>query len=334
MCSCSVTLQLPSDDDNRKYNEVVLVGCFHGSQSSAADVQRIIRERPTQTVALELCASRFADLRRTAEKNTNTAEEQLPWLTRWWNMIETTTQTRGLSSGLAAAVLGGFSGVQVALSGLEPGLEFTKAVESAEGVDIVLADQDVDETLHRIGQVAQVSLQLAQDFLQQGWSESYGPCASTLATALVGRPNNAPSVQLGSFLTRSVDAVRDVVRLTVPPFLLLQSIVFAADALMESILRPLRDASWYTPSTLATSDEKWGIWFAVNVLIVFAGYLVVALPAVKIVLQERDLCLADGIREACRQAGPDGRVVAVLGLLHVNGVAKLLEESSMEQARL
>ena len=54
------------------------------------------------------------------------------------------------------------------------------------------------------------------------------------------------------------------------------------------------------------------------------------LPAARVILAERDDILTNGIQAACRLAAAKhekdgkrrGRVVAVLGLLHVNGVAK------------
>jgi hypothetical protein len=71
---------------------------------------------------------------------------------------------------------------------------------------------------------------------------------------------------------------------------------------------------------------------ASHVLVCVAGCLtVLVLPATRIVLRERDDLLAEWIRAACRHcmsisssASGDGRVVAVLGLLHVNGVAQRL----------
>jgi pheromone shutdown protein TraB len=52
------------------------------------------------------------------------------------------------------------------------------------------------------------------------------------------------------------------------------------------------------------------------------GYFGLVLPAVRIILTERDEILTEGIKASCRRAGKGGRVVAVLGLLHVNGVAQ------------
>lgn len=335
---CSVTIRTRQD------TQVVLVGCFHGSQSSANDVARIVQEKDTNVIALELCASRFADLRQSMQRKKSIQQDQnsltvtttpnqdnsetyseRPWVWRWLDMIQTTSQTRGLPSGLAAAVLAGFSGVQVALSGLAPGLEFTTAVETAQGADVVLADQEVDETLDRIGRLPQVSLQLAKDLCTKGWSKSYGPCSSALATALIGRPN-APSVQLGSFLTRNPEAIQEVVRLIIPPFILLQTTVYATNTFVDLVWLSMGNPATTMAPVLLEDTSGWGIGFFSNILLVVVSYLGLVLPVVKVILLERDVYLADGIREACRRAGPNGRVVAVLGLLHVNGVAKLLEE--------
>ena len=62
----------------------------------------------------------------------------------------------------------------------------------------------------------------------------------------------------------------------------------------------------------------------------------VALPASRVILRERDDRLAQGIRDAChvatRKAPNGGRVVAVLGLLHVNGVAQRLLDMDQSTA--
>jgi len=70
------------------------------------------------------------------------------------NMVIKTTKKLGVSSGIAAALLGGFSNMQTALSGFEPGLEFIQAIQytkANDGCNLVLADQDVGETLKRLG---------------------------------------------------------------------------------------------------------------------------------------------------------------------------------------
>ena len=68
--------------------------------------------------------------------------------------------------------------------------------------------------------------------------------------------------------------------------------------------------------------------FVSSVIVLWLGYVALALPATRVILCERDDQLADGIRAACKSAVGDKKenatVVAVLGLLHVNGVAKRL----------
>ena len=63
---------------------------------------------------------------------------------------------------------------------------------------------------------------------------------------------------------------------------------------------------------------------------------ILALPASKVIIYERDVCLAEEIEKACYNIGgpssssssqeqqKSSNIVAILGLLHVNGVAKQL----------
>mmetsp|Transcript_22298 Transcript_22298/g.31210 ORF Transcript_22298/g.31210 Transcript_22298/m.31210 type:complete len:332 (-) Transcript_22298:461-1456(-) len=77
---------------------------------------------------------------------------------------------------------------------------------------------------------------------------------------------------------------------------------------------------------------------AVSVLFLmfnFAVYLILARTILVVLLQERDEVLAESIRNACMNAKDDKTVVAVLGMAHCNGVAKLLagEEGEMRTTR-
>jgi biopolymer transport protein ExbD len=100
---------------------------------------------------------------------------------------------------------------------------------------------------------------------------------------------------------------------------------FAADSVSVS-LPP--DAT--TPENLALA--------AFNFAILAIGYISVALPAARVVLRERDDQLTAGIQQACRLAVQQNgnnstpKVVAVLGLLHVNGVAQRILSSATPQA--
>ena len=110
--------------------EVVLLGCFHGTASSSRDVQEVVTPE-TDLVALELCASRFSDLRQdqqiqqgksgSSTSSNGDQQKQKPWAVAYVDMISNTVQKRGLPTGLAAAVLAGVSGLQTAISGFTPG---------------------------------------------------------------------------------------------------------------------------------------------------------------------------------------------------------------------
>uniref|UniRef100_A0A7S3L447 Uncharacterized protein n=1 Tax=Amphora coffeiformis TaxID=265554 RepID=A0A7S3L447_9STRA len=337
--------------------EVVLVGCFHGSKSSALDVSTCMNvpweETSTQVVVLELCASRFTDMRRDMDREEAEQEQPatpVPWIFRYGSMISKTIQNRGLSTGLAAALLGGVSGMQTALSGLEPGLEFRTAVEQVQKTqhgnkcDIVLADQNVDETLEKVGQLFSISLEMWKTFFEKGWDESFGPEARALARAVAGSPDvfssgsATPTVaplNLWSFCTRSPDAIRDMLRLLIPPAIMLQFIATGVDKGMEWMQTQQADAFDALAASSATEPSFEGMIavLVVNWMIIAFGYLSVALPAARVILRERDDILTQGIREACRVAADNaartnhtrGRVVAVLGLLHVNGIAERLQ---------
>ena len=408
--------------------EVVLLGCFHGARSSADDVRQCLEAfnddiaqnpntnpEPSIVIALELCATRFADLRRdvqkdlqqqqqldkseiaqsTSDSDTNndiqedsgstllimSENEERSWLVRFQEMVAQTVQQRGWSTGLAAALLGAVSGMQTALSGLEPGLEFRTALGNAmikggqqqqqspqplqDNVDdsqfiaaynrdipIVLADQNVDETLERIGRIPSEAVALWKDFLSNpinNWSHTFGIEAMALGKAVglldpspsatASQSSPSPKVTLGGFATRSPKAIRDLVRLMLPPVLTLQAGVLAVNIAFEWLraqpewidAAAAHQQAAIEAASLSSSGESAVLAWS-NIFIFTSLYMSLALPAVKVILRERDDILAHNIRQACELAMANnpthqGRVVAVLGLLHVNGVAeRLLQE--------
>ncbi|GKY96558.1 hypothetical protein MPSEU_000615400 [Mayamaea pseudoterrestris] len=161
--------------------QVILLGCFHGSQSSARDVQALLvpprsdekHTLPTKAVVLELCASRFLSLRKGMEQEEDAMksdddfdeamqqQEEQPWMTRYVRMVSKVSKSQGVSTGIASALLGLASGWQTAMAGLEPGLEFkTALLHNPEGSDVILADQSVDETLYKLGNLPATFLEL------------------------------------------------------------------------------------------------------------------------------------------------------------------------------
>jgi hypothetical protein len=307
---------------------VVLLGCFHGTESSSKDVEQAVTP-DTSVVALELCTTRFADLQREFAKTEEEIQRQKPWLVAYWEMITKTISQRGLPTGLAAAVLGGFSGIQTALSGFTPGLEFITALERAQeyDCDVILADQDVDETLRRVGSLPQVALGTA---LGNDRLERWGVYQETLIRAVAGQQGDPsgpllPQVQLPSVLLRNPAAIKDLIRLTVPPTVLWWTVLYGIAAVLGIDVSNSANNAYYETATLVEMIPHW----LASAGVLAMGYLGLALPAVGVILTERDEILTSGIQAACRRAGNGGRVVAVVGLLHVNGIAKrMLTEGS------
>eukprot|EP00469_Lotharella_globosa_P013335 CAMPEP_0167778942 /NCGR_PEP_ID=MMETSP0111_2-20121227/4536_1 /TAXON_ID=91324 /ORGANISM="Lotharella globosa, Strain CCCM811" /LENGTH=262 /DNA_ID=CAMNT_0007669307 /DNA_START=101 /DNA_END=889 /DNA_ORIENTATION=+ len=68
---------------------------------------------------------------------------------------------------------------------------------------------------------------------------------------------------------------------------------------------------------------------AISAVLLFGQFLftiALARTIIVVMLMERDEVLADAIRDACRKMDRDQEVVAVLGIAHCNGVARLLAE--------
>jgi pheromone shutdown protein TraB len=350
------------------------LGCFHGTKSSADDVARLIDD-DTDVIVLELCTSRFADLRRQQEKLHRQAQDEgkergyksqqinseswrraitSSWPVRYGQTVSATFAKKGVATGVAALLLTGVSGLQSAMSGFQPGLEFTTALERGRQLncDIVLADQDVDETLRKLGSIPvdvwknMLLLHNKKSSIVHNKDENINYNSlfeesvyhlKTLTRAVFGDSGDSTVPQVRAFpvLVRNGAAVRDLVRLVIPSLvtIVVSSQIFgliigsAADwsfaVLADDTIAVANVFSSEHQNTISGVDDVSGSW-AVHVLasscILLSGFLSMA-PIIKVILTERDAVLTEGILSACQRAGNGGRVVAVLGLLHVNGVA-------------
>jgi len=117
--------------------EIYLVGTAHVSHSSVDLVAETLREIKPDTVAVELCASRFQSLRDPE---------------RWKKMDIVTVIRTGKSYVLMAQLL--IAGYQKRIAkelGIKPGAEMLKALDVADELKLptVLADRDIKTTLRR-----------------------------------------------------------------------------------------------------------------------------------------------------------------------------------------
>jgi hypothetical protein len=253
VAKCCVSLMEPTTNCT-----VILVGCFHGSASSAANVQAILETTHPQVVVLELCAQRYTGLKKSKElpRNDETSRErvdtdrlvgtmrdrgqpQLHFSSTWHHISRLNTRV-----GLVSALLGAVSGVQSRLWQLQPGLEFTTAIDWAQrqerneqcGCDVILADQAVDTTLARLAQVPSVATGLWHDFLsysgdstdtagiissvEDRYAATYGVPAQALHTALWG-PRNGTTARFIPWAKRATETRNPATMATSPSVSLL-----------------------------------------------------------------------------------------------------------------
>ncbi len=122
---------------NLNGREVIIVGTAHVSKSSVELVSKIIQEKKPDTVAVELCESRYNSL-----KDPN----------RWRNMDLYSVIKEGKAYVLMAQLaLAAFQKKLGDKLEVKPGAEMMEAIKQAEntGAKIALADRDIKTTLKR-----------------------------------------------------------------------------------------------------------------------------------------------------------------------------------------
>lgn len=328
--------------------KVVLLGCLHGSVSSSNDVQLLLGQDDitTDAVVLELCPSRIKHFRRRVG-TTSTRSPSRSAFQDFAGMVNSAYTRRGLPTAVATFFLGGMRNVQTALSGSDAGLEFATAIRIAQDskIPIMVGDRAVDETLHRAGSLPLVSFGMLKDFISDlDWSNTYGYYCSQLVTAIFGNKEGMPEgsqVTTGQVLLRNKQAIADIFRVTVPPLVLAVAITMFVHLFVGSLpvhgigvghqhllVETVSEKGEELSLASSSASMETMLRHIVSEMATSAAiFLLFVLPAVKTILFERDAYLARSIKEACEKVVENGdhedsQVVAVLGLLHVNCVAR------------
>jgi|AntRauTorckE5430_2_1112549.scaffolds.fasta_scaffold00332_1 hypothetical protein len=331
-CPSHVEIFDPTTNTN-----IVLLGCLHGTISSSRDVRYLMEKDPTDAVVLELCETRIEDLgRETVDEYT--MDVFLEDVQDFWKFIQGTSEKKGPFVAAITFVLGITGLLQSNISGTKAGLEFAVALDIAEenGCTICLGDRGIDQTMERIGNIPSVALEMIKNntVLQYTY---------LLKTAVVGDEllSNDTQISLPKVLVRNKGAVTDLGRLVLSPILIATCFALSVGSALNLPLYAQQDSLdlLLDTVTLTTFDERLPIvlkiisTFLAKFVVFAAGYTVLALPFSKVIIHERDVYLAEEIRKACGSildsSGGlrESRIVAVLGLLHVNGVAKQLLDS-------
>mmetsp|Transcript_8764 Transcript_8764/g.18979 ORF Transcript_8764/g.18979 Transcript_8764/m.18979 type:complete len:328 (-) Transcript_8764:360-1343(-) len=199
--------------------------------------------------------------------------------------------------------------------------EFQVAFEAADdvGLDVELADQPVEETVERIRQVLQ---QTANDmFTLDGWRNIVGDVRGACLR-----------MQAADIGIRLPDMLSDFALLLGAPVALIRY-PLASPTLFTGLLGVFAALSPLI-NYLDTDGANAGpLETSVEVAVTLVMTMLLARVVLVALIEERNAVLAAKILEACRRppmraaggaAGGAESVVAVMGMVHVNGVVRLL----------
>ena len=347
-----------------------------GDRASNVQQQQENQFLVPDVVVLELCQARYGGIVASREEIIEEYSNEDFWedMTNYWKRTLQQNDDDPILA-LLKIMLGTTSLIQTQLSGIRAGLEFEVAMDIVEAynssnnrdnvnnrdkvVRLVLGDRNIDETMNRIGSLPSVSLQLLRDnntddeynglLFASIWRES-----NRLWTAILGDqllPKNS-QICMPKVLLRNSQAKKDLGRQLLLPSLVATVVALLLawiargfewdpyDVLLWGTLLSFDDDIELQTKISAFTALSWNS--LADLVAVLAGYILLALPASKVIVSERDgvlkECIIDAIvsapkmevrlREENEEESPSPRkIVAILGLLHVNGVAKqLLEE--------
>ena len=274
------------------------------------------------------------------------------------NVLENTTN---FGTNVATAILTTITALSGSFSSsFQTGLEFITAIDNVDKQNkqeqpgskneskctIVLGDRAVDQTLERMGSLPSLSFEMLSKFFQKGfnWDQTYGIDANVISHAISGdqelKQKGLQQLDMGKVLFRNKDAMMDMARLILPSVILVQFVAVVLNVYLASIHGSNLSIGDILVDMVTFSDIDWSKMFvflyaagSAFAQVIFLAYMAVALPASRIIISERDEYLAKAIDEACRSVSENDddnddmrekRVVAVLGLIHVNGIAKKL----------
>ena len=301
-----LSLRVPLKGNRTAY----LVGVFHGSPSSAIDVRTTMKHVRPSSVVVELCRNRY---RRLSAITNTSGEENMTPRASWWG-IASDAAGGGLLEVAAAGALGFVSLINP--PGYQVGIEFLAAFDEARNLecDIILGDQDQRTTLRKL---VRLSPKFGARTAQMPSNSPRRNAAVVLKSAVLGDgtskrlclPAFAVSPHRGQRAWQAAGFTFLVATITICVAWSVKTVEF--DATLGPRLGQLM---------VGTTTEH----SAVSVLSALAGTSVIA-RMINSVLADRDLVLARAIEKAAMSAPRGGCVVAVLGVLHVNGVANELE---------
>ncbi|KAA8498943.1 hypothetical protein FVE85_6528 [Porphyridium purpureum] len=316
-------------DEQRKL-DVYIVGTIHGSATSASDVRNMIRASRPSCVLVELCQDRLVQMmkRKAEEESKSPHRDDRPWDER---LAKLRDKYGGTGPAALAVGLTSIYTLQARL-GARPGSEFLVASEEAElqGIPLVCGDAPASATIRNLYEslrprsLLRTSSQVAR---------------RVLATLFARAPPNGVNVWR---VLLSGAYLKDLVGLLAPAFLISSLTLAIFNSLLEAAeqnaLVALASAGGQAPSGVSGDLANLNIpeWLADGMsLFSFLVLLACTIRFFEEIVLRRDEVLQNSIREAVelrrKNAGDEQTtvvVVAVVGLLHVNGILRGLERNA------
>jgi len=309
--------------NEKSSGKIFLIGCLHGAPSSREDVENVIKNTDPGSVVLELCDSRYKSLSKEMKQED---DDEVPteisyFIDRWTKGVVVTFQKKGL---IEAAIGGFLSSAYLAqkLSKFDPGSEFKQVVrmKNQNGYEVINGDQDVYKTLGSFGGG------LKLDSIRNITLDSVREDLSMMGQALFGTQGQSWPESLNVFQVMFLQPrlVKDLVVLLAPITFIVYAVTDGTGFLIEEALKMQGD------EVVASAASSWfeAVTEAANyVTLVFV--VIFTLKFFRLIIGERNEYLANSIFEVYEK-NPDKNVVAVLGLLHCNGIAELLREKLVD----
>lgn len=232
------------------------------------------------------------------------------------SFAQASTRFGGAGPAVVATVLEAVYRLQV-VSGIDPGIEFTEPIRRYSASTLVCGDARATDTVRELYNVFVAPVKSLKDSMTS---------VQDLVQRIILPPRGG--VNMATIFFKDPARLQELARLMTPALFLavLVSLVGnAGAAALESAPGVVGLSAWSSAGPLQLAASLFQT--------LFVTYLIVStLHFMKVLIADRDRILAKSITETAKRLQTENdapvTVCAVVGLLHVNGILRLLQEES------
>lgn len=206
------------------------------------------------------------------------------------------------------------------IAGVDPGIEFAEPIRRYSPANIVCGDAPAKDTVKHIYNVFGAPLKSLADSQKS---------VSDLVKRVILPPKGG--VSIFSLFLKEPARLKELARLILPASALAIGIGLVGNAGAVA----LESTSVVTGLSHGPSGPLFPLIMAVIQTLVVSYSIASTLKFLKVLISDRDTILAKSILDTAarlqQEQGKPGTVCAVVGLLHVNGILKLLQEHNEKE---